>query len=41
LWFVHAADAYVSASGDEASWAEKLEPACRQVIDAFCEGTDF
>jgi predicted glycogen debranching enzyme len=41
LWFIHAADAYVAASGDETSWREKLGPACERVVEAFLAGTKF
>ncbi len=41
LWFVHAADAYVAASGDRAAWQDRLGPACENVVDAFAAGTRF
>ncbi len=41
LWFIHAADAYVRASGDEATWKDILAPACARVVDAFVTGTRF
>lgn len=41
LWFVQAADAYVSASADEPLWREKLGPACEGVVEAFAAGTKF
>ncbi|HUU83727.1 MAG TPA: amylo-alpha-1,6-glucosidase [Phycisphaerae bacterium] len=41
LWFIHAADAYLRYSNDSESWDAFLLDACRKVIDAFCEGTDF
>ncbi|MBN1490172.1 MAG: glycogen debranching enzyme family protein [Phycisphaerae bacterium] len=41
LWYVHAADAYVTASGDEDTWRSVLEPACCSVADAFVNGTRF
>lgn len=41
LWFMHAADAYVQASGDEYAWKEILAPACARVVDAFVAGTRF
>ena len=41
LWFVHAADAYVSASGDQDAWRQVLGPACHRVMDAFLAGTRF
>lgn len=41
LWFMHAADAYVQASGDEAAWKDILAPACARVVDEFVAGTRF
>ncbi len=41
LWFIHAADAYLRYSKDQEAWDEFLFDACRRVIVAFCEGTDF
>ena len=41
LWYIHAADSYVRASGDEAFWKEVLEPVCTRVVDAFTAGTEF
>jgi predicted glycogen debranching enzyme len=41
LWFIHAADTYVRATGDKRVWEAVLEPACRGVIDAYEGGTDF
>lgn len=41
LWFIHAADQYVRASGDEDSWREVLAPACAETIRAFDQGTEF
>lgn len=41
LWFVHAALAYLDASGDKASWKEWLAPACLRIIEAYAKGTGF
>lgn len=41
LWYVHAADAYCTASGDDAAWSELLGPVCERVVDAFMRGTAF
>jgi predicted glycogen debranching enzyme len=41
LWYIHAADSYVRASGDEAFWREVLEPVCARVVDAYTAGTQF
>ncbi|MBN1342701.1 MAG: glycogen debranching enzyme family protein [Phycisphaerae bacterium] len=41
LWFVHAADQYVEATGDQASWDTILGRACADVVRAFIDGTDF
>ncbi len=41
LWFVHAAMAYVNASGDRPAWDDLLAKACMQVVDAYAQGTDF
>ena len=41
LWFIHAADAYVEAGGDQTAWREVLGPACARVVDAFVAGTRF
>ena len=41
LWFIHAADAYLRYTEDKTSWGDFLEDACRNIIDAFSEGTDF
>ena len=40
LWFIHAADAYLRYSGDLAALDDFLLDACRNVIHAFCEGTE-
>jgi len=41
LWFVHAADQYVKASNDIATWKNTLAPACVAVVKAFEQGTQF
>ena len=41
LWFIHAADAYVTASGDQEAWPQVLGPACQRIVDAFIAGTRF
>ncbi len=41
MWFIHAADAYVQASGDEAAWRKILGPACERIVNAFAAGTQF
>ncbi|MCH7814439.1 MAG: glycogen debranching enzyme N-terminal domain-containing protein [Planctomycetes bacterium] len=41
LWFIHAADAYLTASGDVAAWDAFLLEACRGVVRSFCAGTEF
>lgn len=41
LWFMHAADAYVRYSGDDATYRKVLLPACRRVVESFVAGTDF
>ncbi len=41
LWFIHAADQYVRATGDEESWRSILAAPCAGVVKAFIEGTDF
>ena len=41
LWFVHAADAYLQATGDEATWNQTLLPACKQVVEACIPGTRY
>ncbi len=41
LWFVHAADAYAAAGGDDGCWRGKLGPACERVVEAFLAGTKF
>ncbi|UCG15242.1 MAG: glycogen debranching enzyme family protein [Phycisphaerales bacterium] len=40
LWFIHAADAYLSASKDGESWRGFLGPVCHRVVEAFVAGTD-
>jgi predicted glycogen debranching enzyme len=39
LWFVHAACAYLQASGDQRVFADELLPACTQILHAYAEGT--
>jgi len=41
LWFIHAADQYVRAGGDEETWRTTLAPACAGVVRAFERGTLF
>ena len=41
LWFMHAADAYVRYSDDDATYRKVLLPACRRAVESFVEGTDF
>jgi glycogen debranching enzyme len=41
LWFIHAACAYRSASGDQAGFDAKLLPACLAVIAGYRRGTLF
>lgn len=41
LWFVHAAHEYLRASGDRATYDAVLQPACRAIIDGYCDGTRF
>jgi glycogen debranching enzyme len=41
LWFVHAACAYASASGDRALFESDLLPACLEIIGAYRRGTMF
>lgn len=41
LWFIHAADAYCQASGDQAAWDEMLGPVCERIIKAYQQGTRF
>lgn len=41
LWFVRAAEMYLAATEDAASWSEWLGPACRRVVEAYARGTDF
>ncbi|MFQ5489882.1 MAG: amylo-alpha-1,6-glucosidase [Phycisphaerae bacterium] len=41
LWFIHAADAYLRYSGDRQAWPDLLAEPCRNIVEAFCEGTDF
>jgi predicted glycogen debranching enzyme len=41
LWFIHAVDAYITASGDERIWTNSLAEPCRNVVDAFLKGTRY
>lgn len=41
LWFIHAFDAYLAASGDTEAMAKFGRHACEVVIEAFLNGTDF
>ncbi len=41
LWFIHAADQYIQASGDQDCWETILGPACAGVVRAFEQGTAF
>lgn len=41
LWFIHAADAYCRASGDEAAWRDVFGPVSVRIVDAFAAGTRF
>ncbi len=41
LWFIHAADAYCSYSGDEQAWEAVLGPVCERIVDAYMRGTRF
>jgi glycogen debranching enzyme len=41
LWFIHAADRYLARSGDRKAWGEFLAEACRDILTAFRDGTDF
>lgn len=41
LWYVRAANAYLIASGDHATWNDILAPACERVVDAFAAGTRY
>jgi len=41
LWFVHAADAYLAATGDVQAWRGFLAAACRGIVESFVQGTDF
>ncbi len=41
LWYVHAADAYLTASGDTKSWSGGLRSACQNVVEAFVKGTRY
>ncbi len=41
LWYVHAACAYVNASGDMDSWKSWLADACKSILGAYIQGTLF
>jgi len=41
LWYIHAADAYVRASGDKAAWTKLFSPICKRIVEAFSVGTIF
>ena len=41
LWYVHAAFEYLRLSGDDDTFAEKLLPACRQIVDGYKRGTRY
>ena len=41
LWYLHAADAYLTASGDETAWPDFLEATYASIINAFHQGTKF
>jgi predicted glycogen debranching enzyme len=41
LWFIHAAFAYYKASGDARTFASKLMPIVRWIIDSYGRGTKF
>jgi predicted glycogen debranching enzyme len=41
LWYVHAACAYVKASGDMEAWKDWLGEACKSIIGAYIQGTKF
>lgn len=41
LWFIHAACEYLRASGDRTTFFTELLPACKDIIVAFQNGTDF
>lgn len=41
LWYVHAADAYLRASGDRQAWRDFLGETCRRIVESFVRGTLF
>ena len=41
LWFIHAAFEYRSTSGDEATFADTLLPACKAIVVGYRRGTRF
>jgi predicted glycogen debranching enzyme len=41
LWFVHAADLYLQASGDDKSWQYFFKPVICKILDAYEAGTRF
>jgi len=41
LWFVHAADLYLQASGDTTAWQDFFKPAICKILDAYESGTCF
>ncbi len=41
LWYVHAACAYVKASGDMEAWSQWLGQACKTILGAYIQGTQF
>jgi predicted glycogen debranching enzyme len=41
LWYVHSAFEYLRLSGDDDTFAFKLLPACRQIIDGYKRGTRY
>ncbi len=41
LWYLHAAQLYVALTGDEEAWQAFLGPACRKIVEAFRDGTQF
>ncbi len=41
LWFIHAACAYMGASGDREGFVRDLLPACLDVVEHYRRGTDY
>ncbi len=41
LWFLHAAKAYLDASGDRVGYLGELRPACLEIIERYRAGTRF